>query len=628
MESTALEELLTNIQKLQSIMIEVATNPQEHRIQDHEEEYIELYVEIGSQIEDLQYEGLLIENPNNFQSLWDWYNYWKSKLSKLAWRGEYIHNLYQNVCNQIDIALFKQHVKVTSPELLDKEIEPTQIEELKTKIEKLQEIMIEVATEVNAISSIQYNDENYRNLYQEVNFKIGILREKAISVSNPNQFRSLWQWYSFYSEQLESTKNARREYVNKLYINFTKPIEKALKQYSSKSSSSTQEFIQDLKHRFNQLNSSVPITSSMPTASLSNSIQTSTENVDDSRQYQTSEPVSKTFSIAPNQVVDNSFFANTNSTLTWTDYVMNPELFLEQDDIIPLESALEKLFAINLDNANIRRSVFNTSGVDSSFITKINLNTSPVELTSIVVAQFRDYKVTNRRLDYHPMVSFLQYFMKRQESYDLADQDVELFDRLVEKGQENFKALAARNTVGRIESPIGNAIGTGVLIKNNLLLTCNHIFSKTQVKKAWVRFGYKIGSYESAKDIFELDLITSHNRLDFSILKINGQVSQKVISVNETALLDSGQEIRIIHHPHGNPVVISDLGQILKVGEDYIDHNLKTDDGSSGAPIFNRQWELIAIHQGNVGISRNIEPGSTGGIPIRAIWNQISSYLC
>src|SRR4051794_24537480 len=105
MQSTELKELLKNIQKLQSIMIAVATNSQEYRIQDKEDEYTELYQEIKSQIEDLQYQGFAIENPNNFHSLWDWYRYWKSKLSKSAFRGGYIHNLYQNVCNQIDIVL-------------------------------------------------------------------------------------------------------------------------------------------------------------------------------------------------------------------------------------------------------------------------------------------------------------------------------------------------------------------------------------------------------------------------------------------------------------------------------------------------------------------------------------------
>lgn len=626
MESTELEELLTNIQKLQSIMIGVASNSQEYRIQDKDEEYTELYQEIASQIEELQYEGFPIENPNNFYSLWDWYRYWKSKLHKSAVRRSYIYNLYQNVCNQIDVALYKHYFKVTSSEVLDNELEPTKIEELKLKIEQLQEIMIEVATESDTIYSIQYNDENYTKLYQEVCFKIEIIRERAISVSNTNQFRSLWQWYSFYSEQLEDTKTARREYINKLYLNIVKPIEKALRQYRSKSISSLEEFIQVLKERFNQKNFTAPITSLVPTVALSNSIETSTQNLDELSQQKILEHVSNTLSI-PSQSIEKSLFAITNSTLTWTDEsAMNPEIFLEQQDVAPLIMALNH-FSLKVSVASDRQNVLESAGIDSAFLSNLKWDTQSINFANELVGKFRQYQISSYNLESHPMVKLLKHLGNFALIYNFSDQDVELFNQLVEKGQENFKALAASNTVGRIESPIGNPIGTGVLITNNLLLTCNHIFSQSQVQKAWVRFGYKAGKYELEKNVLELEIILNNSRFDYALLKINAQTQQKPISINETSILDSGQEICIIHHPQGNPLIISGFGQIMQVGEDYIDHNLKTDNGSSGAPIFNRQWELIAIHQGNVGIGRNFEPGSTGGIPIRAIWNQISSYL-
>ncbi|MDZ8259553.1 trypsin-like peptidase domain-containing protein [Nostoc sp. ChiQUE01b] len=630
MQSTELEELLTNIQKLQSIMIAVATNSQEYRIQDKEEEYIELYQEITSQIEDIQYQGFSIQNPNNFHSLWDWYKHCKSKLSKSALRGCYIHNLYQNVCNQIDIALCKDYIKATSQEVLYNELEPTQIEEFKVKIEQLQEIMIEVATESNTISSIQYNDENYRKLYQEVWFKIEIFRETGISVSNTNQFRSLWQWYSFYSEQLENTKAARREYIYNLYVNVAKPIEKVLRQYRSNSTYSIQEFIQVLKDRFNQTTyTQATIDSTSTTPVLSNNVQTSNLKLDERFQQQTLEPVADSFSVLATQALEKSLQLFENYSLSWTnENVMNPEIFLEQGDIVNFEDKLENLFAIKLDNATNRRSIFITSGVDDSFIKNINFNSTPVEITNIVVAKFKNYKVSNQRVDYHPMINLLQYLLNRKISYELEDQDIDLFTKLVEQGRENFNALKARNTVCRIESPKGTGIGTGVLVGKNLLLTCNHIFSKTQVTQAWVRFNYNADNRQLNKDLFELDMtfVSYHNRPDYALVKIkDNPQQQKAISRNET--LNSGQDIRIIHHPQGNPVIISDFGQITQVGEDYIDHNVKTDDGSSGAPIFNCQWELIAIHQGNPGIGRNGTLGSTGGIPIRAIWNQISPHL-
>ncbi|MBD2680821.1 trypsin-like peptidase domain-containing protein [Nostoc paludosum FACHB-159] len=307
---------------------------------------------------------------------------------------------------------------------------------------------------------------------------------------------------------------------------------------------------------------------------------------------------------------------------------MNPEIFLDQNDVVCLEESLEKFFATRFDNAGSWRSVFSSSGVEDSFIRPLIFINNPVEFSNRVVAKFKDYKVSNQQVDHHPMVNLLQYLLNRKESYELEEKDVDLFTKLTERCRENLKAIKARNTVCRIESPKGMGIGTGVLVGKNVLLTCNHIFSKTQVRQAWVRFNYNADSHQLDKDLFELDMtfVTYHNRPDYALVKIkNNPQQQKAICSNET--LDSGQDVRIIHHPQGNPVIISDFGQITQVGEDYIDHNVKTDDGSSGAPIFNRQWELIAIHQGNPGIGRSVTPDSTAGIPIRAIWNQISPHL-
>ncbi|OYE05448.1 trypsin [Nostoc sp. 'Peltigera membranacea cyanobiont' 232] len=309
---------------------------------------------------------------------------------------------------------------------------------------------------------------------------------------------------------------------------------------------------------------------------------------------------------------------------------MKPEIFLDQNDVVCLENSLEKFFATRFDNAISWRSIFSSSGVEDSFIRPLIFISNPVEFSNRVVAKFKDYKVSNQRIDHHPIVKLLQYLLNRKESYEIEDQDIKLFTKLAERGWENLNALKARNTVCRIESPKGMGIATGVLVGKNLLLTCNHIFNKTQVRQAWIRFNYNADSSQLDNDLFELDMtfVSYNNRPDYALVKIkDNPEQQKAIFINETSILDSGQDIRIIHHPQGNPVIISDFGQITQVGEDYIDHNVKTDNGSSGAPIFNRQWELIAIHQGNPGIGRTVTPGSTGGIPIRAIWNQISPHL-
>jgi hypothetical protein len=113
------------------------------------------------------------------------------------------------------------------------------------------------------------------------------------------------------------------------------------------------------------------------------------------------------------------------------------------------------------------------------------------------------------------------------------------------------------------------------------------------------------------------------------LVKFKGEPKQRTANLID-AILDSSQEIRLIHHPQGQYSVISGLGQIVQVGEDYIDHNISTDEGSSGAPIFNRDWQLVAIHRGILGIGRAgrlIEPGTTSGVPLRAFWKNIPTQL-
>lgn len=626
-----LEELIDKIQQLQTIMIAVATDAYRNPIREKEKSYTQLYNDIVDLIEFLEDEEVFIENPNKFKSLNDWKACWSSLKSGYASKASFVHDLYTNFFNQIDFVLCQYYLKNKSQQDLFDEWQVSKFEDLVVKITKLKGTMISVANHNHGdpVGSIKHEEEDYIKLYREITLDINIMQEIGINISHPNSFRSLCQWYNYWSFQLEKSYTAREKYINNLYEVILRLINKALKQHPSKLAN-TQEFIEYLQSKFSTVNSTLPSTKSpVLTSGFSNRIKTGNDKVDINLEQKNTQPVSHSSFITLNQYSENSNFTVTNINVSWLDKdFMNPEIFLEQEDIVNLENSLEKLFTINFDNSTSRRSIFSTSGVDSSFIKNINFNCNPVEFTNILVAKFKGYKLSNQQLNYHPMIYLLEYLLKRKESYELEDQDIDLFTKLIERGQNNFNALKARSTVCRIESPKGIGIGTGVIIGNNLLLTCNHIFSKTQVKQAWVRFNCNTDNHLLDKDLFEIDMnfVSYHNRPDYALIKIKNY-SQQQMTILNNEIIDSGQKIRIIHHPQGKPALVSDLGLIMQVGEDYIDHNLKTDDGSSGAPIFNRQWELVALHQGHVGIGRSFEPGTTGGVPVRAIWNQISSYL-
>ncbi|WP_201800764.1 trypsin-like peptidase domain-containing protein [Dulcicalothrix desertica] len=609
-------------------MIAVATDAYRNPIREKEKIYTQLYEDVVDLIELLEYEEVFIENSNQFKSLYDWKACWSS-LSGYASKASFVHDLYKNFFNQTDFVLCQYYVKNKSQQDLLDDWQVSKFEDFIAKIEKLKGIMISVANQGQPIDLIRSEEENYITLYRKITLEINLMQEIGIKISHPNSFRSLCQWYNYWSSELEKSYAVREKYINNLYEAILKPINRALKQYPSKLTN-TKEFIEHLQSKLNSENSTLPSTKSpIITSTLSNSVETANYKVDNNIQQIITEPVYNSSLLPLPPGYDNSIFTYTNFSVSWSDnHIMNPEVFLEQEDIVSLVDSLEKLFTVKIDNSNNRRSIFSTSGVDNSFIRSMIFNQAPVEFTNIIVAKFKDYKYTTQRFNYHPMINLLQYLLQRKESYELEDQDIDLFKKLTERGQENFKALEARSSVCRIESPKGTGIGTGVLVGGDLLLTCNHIFSKTQAKQAWVRLNYSTGNYLSDKDLFEVDMnfVSNHNRPDYALIKIKGYSQQKTTILSDE-ILDSGQEIRIIHHPQGKPALVSDLGLIMQVGEDYIDHNLKTDNASSGAPIFNRGWEVVAIHQGNVGIGRNCEPGTTGGIPIRIIWNQISSYL-
>jgi V8-like Glu-specific endopeptidase len=203
--------------------------------------------------------------------------------------------------------------------------------------------------------------------------------------------------------------------------------------------------------------------------------------------------------------------------------------------------------------------------------------------------------------------------------------------------QDDEHGLAARGAVGRIESPQGTARGTGVLVDRQLLLTCKHVVERILgcgLERAWVRFGYKTGtSGIEPGEVFELGLksIVTNNRrpdhgLDYALVRIISEPGYPTALLS-TGWLNGTQSVRIVHHPRGKPAQISDVGQIVVIGKEYIQHNIKTDYGSSGAPLFDLSWRVVAIHRGTLSLSRSYAPGITEGIPIYSIWNDIRPHL-
>ncbi len=137
---------------------------------------------------------------------------------------------------------------------------------------------------------------------------------------------------------------------------------------------------------------------------------------------------------------------------------MEPEVFLEQREIVPLTKALIKVLT-NEDNASARRNLLKNAEISSAFIGNLRLESQPNSLAQSLVAAFKSHYMSSKQPDYHPMVKFLRYLTELglTENYEMSDEELDLFNRLIERGQKNIKAFKVRNGIDVYASePVAN----------------------------------------------------------------------------------------------------------------------------------------------------------------------------
>jgi hypothetical protein len=166
--------------------------------------------------------------------------------------------------------------------------------------------------------------------------------------------------------------------------------------------------------------------------------------------------------------------------------------------------------------------------------------------------------------------------------------------------------LTAAKAVGRITIP-GNGyveVGSGFLIKDNLLITNNHVIpDKSAAKRALIEFDYE----ESEKGLpvipspFTLDpesFFITNEKDDFTAVKIVGDANSsfgKLVLKNQQ--VKPGDFVNIIQHPGGRYKQIGLYHNVVTYADDYLVQYLTdTEPGSSGSPVFNSQWEVVALH--------------------------------
>jgi V8-like Glu-specific endopeptidase len=205
--------------------------------------------------------------------------------------------------------------------------------------------------------------------------------------------------------------------------------------------------------------------------------------------------------------------------------------------------------------------------------------------------------------------------------------------------------IRAEWTVCRAEKPEGLPVGTAFLVAPNLVLTNYHVahdqkygdFSK-HPETVRLRFGFRIladGTPE-AGTLYALhkewDVHKSPvDQLDYALVRLAKEAGKDVIGnfqqapkrgwnkLQRTAARES-QGLFILQHPLGDTLKMANGGVANQAG-DWLDYAVDTEEGSSGSPVFNNKWELVALH------SRSGKGAVNRGVAISAILDDLPAEV-
>lgn len=212
------------------------------------------------------------------------------------------------------------------------------------------------------------------------------------------------------------------------------------------------------------------------------------------------------------------------------------------------------------------------------------------------------------------------------------------------------KARQRCRNVARLTTHAGAGMGTGFVIRGSdlherfgpqlLLLTNSHVVADEAEAKAWggsekpalfpdeARITFEaFGAKDASWTVKKVHASSPPWKVDFSLLELDHPppVEQGVPVRARAVRGASNERVYIIGHPHGESLKYSLYDNlVLGAASPLLHYRTPTEKGSSGSPVFDDAWELVALHHKGGNTMRRIDgqPGTYAaneGILIGAI---------
>ncbi|AFZ25017.1 V8-like Glu-specific endopeptidase [Cylindrospermum stagnale PCC 7417] len=173
-------------------------------------------------------------------------------------------------------------------------------------------------------------------------------------------------------------------------------------------------------------------------------------------------------------------------------------------------------------------------------------------------------------------------------------------------------AFEAAKAVVHISTP--TSLGTGFMITPDLLMTNNHVIaSQIQAEETEYTFNYQLNSNSQECTTHTVKALPegafyTNSQLDFAVVNLKDVPEFGNPLILKSQQMRRDDRVAIIQHPGGHLKKISMQNNFVAYADSQIlQYTTSTLPGSSGSPVFNDDFEVVAIHHSG-GILR--EPGT------------------
>ena len=175
------------------------------------------------------------------------------------------------------------------------------------------------------------------------------------------------------------------------------------------------------------------------------------------------------------------------------------------------------------------------------------------------------------------------------------------------------RGMRASRAVARVATRDGQGIGTGFMISPRLFITNNHVLpDETSAREFVIEFDYERNVQGALKTSTRFALspatafLTNHeDNLDYTVVAVGDRMSGPADLAAYGYLPISGardkhqlgDHVNLIQHPDARPKeAVLRENQLVSRAQTALHYVADTEPGSSGSPVFNVLWEVVALH--------------------------------